>query len=146
MKREGLRFVLVAVLLLAGCHKDLPKPETKVNVLKVNMAAVMGTRGVEVASASETPSLSVQYAIRGQNVFVECVVSGVSFRESDKAQQTLGKILISVDGRKQQEALAAAFIIKNLTAGTHRVTLEVVDRMNRPIGLLKEFTVVIPSV
>jgi len=94
---------------------------------------------------SPTSSFIVKHVQKKDNVLVECIVSGVSFRESDSSKQAVGKILISVDGKKWSEADSAAFIIKGLLPGKHHVKLEVVDLQNKPYGLSKDFVVNIPN-
>lgn len=94
---------------------------------------------------NQKPSLFVQSTIKGNNVFVECILSGISFRESNQNGQKVGKLIIWLDGKKSQEVNSAAFIIKGLPPGEHKVKLEVVDVKNIPYGLSKEILVNIPK-
>ena len=91
------------------------------------------------------PSLFVQYESKGNNVFVECIVTGVTFRENNHSNRKVGKMIVWVDGKKSQEVSAAAFIIKDLAYGNHKLKLEVVDLHNKSYGLSKEFMVNIPN-
>ena len=93
---------------------------------------------------NQPPSLLVQSKIKDNNVFVECILSGISFRESEQKNQKVGKLVIWLDGKKAREVNTAAFIIKGLSPGNHQVKLEVVDLKNVPYGLTKEFLVNIP--
>ncbi|MCM3114059.1 hypothetical protein M3610_01990 [Neobacillus sp. MER 74] len=90
---------------------------------------------------TEIPSLFVHHQIKGETVLINCVVSGISFRETDHSKKNLGKLVIWIDGKKKSEVKAAAFIIKGLSPGSHRVKLEVVDLNNQPYGMEKEFMV-----
>jgi hypothetical protein len=90
-------------------------------------------------------ALFVQYESKGNNVFVECIVTGVTFREMDENNQKTGKMIIWIDGKKSKEVSTAAFIIKDLKSGSHKLKLEVVDLHNKPYGLTKEFKVNIPN-
>jgi hypothetical protein len=86
----------------------------------------------------------VQYETKGNNVFVECILTGISFRESDKSKQKIGKMVVWIDGRKKQEVTSAAFIVKGLSPGNHKLKLEVVQLNNESYGIMKEFLVNIP--
>jgi hypothetical protein len=90
------------------------------------------------------PSFTVQHHVKGNNIFVECILTGISFRQSDMTSQKVGKLIVSIDGKKSQEVVSAAFILKNLESGQHKVKLEVVSLNNEPYGLMKEFLVNIP--
>lgn len=150
MKRKGIYTLLaiIAMMQITGCQKDIPKPETKPRLNQLQGIGGMKTMSVLASKpmTNNEPSLSVQYQTKGQNVFVECVMTGISFLESDLSKQKVGKILIWVDGQRQQEATAAVFIIKQLSAGSHHLRLEVVDLKNKPYGVSKEFTVTIPTI
>jgi hypothetical protein len=97
-----------------------------------------------VSQRTEMPSLFVHHQVKDQQVLVNCIVSGISFRESDDSKEKTGKIVVWVDGKKQSEVQAAAFIIKGFSPGSHSVKLEVVNLKNVPYGLAKEFMVNIP--
>jgi hypothetical protein len=91
------------------------------------------------------PSFFVQSKTKGNNVYVECILSGISFRESDQNGQKVGKLIIWLDGKKTQEVNSAAFIIKGLPPGKHEVKLEVVDLKNKSYGITNVFLVNIPK-
>lgn len=97
-----------------------------------------------VSHRTEIPSLYVHHQIKGQEVLINCIVTGISFRESDHSKVKIGKMVVSIDGQKHTEVQAAAFIIKGFTPGSHTVKLEVVSLNNAPYGLAKEFKVNIP--
>lgn len=139
---------IIAIIQITGCQKDVPKPETKTGLNQLRGIERMKALNVLASKplTSNEPSLSVQYQTKGQNVFVECVMTGISFRESDLPKQNVGKIVIWVDGQRQQEATAAVFIIKQLSVGSHHLRLEVVDLKNKPYGVSKDFTVTIPTI
>jgi hypothetical protein len=95
--------------------------------------------------SEKSPSLYVQTKTKGNNVFVECILTGVSFRQSDQQDRKVGKLVIWLDGKKTKEVNSAAFIIKGLPPGEHTVKLEVVDLKNVPYGITQEFLVNIPK-
>ncbi|MCM2533520.1 hypothetical protein NDK43_15410 [Neobacillus pocheonensis] len=53
-------------------------------------------------------------------------------------------MVVYIDGLRTQEATSAAFIIKGLSPGNHKIKLEVVKLNNEPYGLMKELLVNIP--
>ena len=148
LKRTIRFFILLFMLtgIVCGCQKDLPKPETKPKIVSMEQSSMFQAEIVPVynQNSKEIPSLFVQHEIKGNQVLVECIVNGVSFRESDHSKQKIGKMILSVDGIKNSEVSSAAFIIKGLTPGSHKLKLEVVKLNNEPYGLAKEFLVNIP--
>lgn len=145
LKEISLLSILM-IGMLSGCHRDIPKPETKVNMAD---AAQMTTAAITVdqkpLKQNPNRSLLVQHKIKGNQVFVECILTGISFRETDHAGQEVGKLVVWVDGIRTNEITSAAFIMKNLSPGNHKVKLEVVNLRNEPYGLSKEFLVNIPK-
>jgi hypothetical protein len=97
-----------------------------------------------VLPRTEIPSLYVHHQIKSDTVLINCIVTGISFRDADPSKGRIGKIVVWVDGKKNSEVKAAAFIIKGFSPGTHKVKLEVVNLNNEPYGLAKEFMVNIP--
>jgi hypothetical protein len=97
------------------------------------------------AAPKEFPSFQVNHETKNKQVLVECVVSGISFRDSNHPGQKVGKIIIWIDGQRKSEEAQAAFIIKGLSPGSHKIGLEVVNLQNESYGLRKEFVVNIPK-
>jgi hypothetical protein len=140
----GLKYILVPVRvivilsLLTVCIKVTMAPFSRLMPEKTAIArSSVDDDGI--------PSMFVQYESKGNNVFVECIVTGVTFREKDQLNRKVGKMIVWVDGKKSQEVSTAAFIVKDLAAGNHKVKLEVVDKNNKPYGISKEFMVNIPN-
>jgi hypothetical protein len=94
-----------------------------------------------VLASSEIPSFFVHHQTRGEQVLIECILTGISFRETDQSRGKIGKMVVWIDGKKKTEVNAAAFIIKDLSPGSHRVKLEVVNLNNETYGITKEFMV-----
>jgi hypothetical protein len=131
-------FLMVFIFcILTACPKDL---------IFLGHPTIASAKGPGAISNNEgIPALFVQYESKGNNVFVECIVTGVTFREKDQSNRKAGKVIVWVDGKKSQEVSSAAFIIKDLATGNHKLKLEVVDLHNKPYGLTKEFMVNIPK-
>lgn len=113
MKKIYVLILLLSLNLLTACQKDIPEPETKENSLSF-------TRKVQASglNLNEKDPFIVKYHVKGNDVYIECVASSVSFRNND------GKITLSIDGKKSAEYRQAAFIIKGLPTGTHQLKLE----------------------
>lgn len=131
------------ITILSGCHQDIPRPESVVKAEQIKTTAIPVDQ--ETIKQNPTRSLFVQHKIKGSHVFVECILTGISFREQDHAGQEVGKLVVSVDGKKTAEVTSAAFILKNLPPGEHKVKLEVVNLKDKPYGITKEFLVNIPK-
>lgn len=84
---------------------------------------------------------TVQHQVKGNDVFVECMIPSISFRDHSKNK---GKLKLYVDGKERKEVTSAAFIIKGLPTGTHKIKIVVVKPNGEPYGLEKEFNVTIP--
>lgn len=95
--------------------------------------------------STELPTFNVQHETKGNQVFVECILTGISFRQESRQTQKTAKMVVWIDGVKQSEMNSAVFIIKGLSAGSHRIKLEVFSLENQPMGLAKEFMVNIPK-
>ena len=131
--------IFTMIVLLIGCGRDLPKPESN---------TVSQQRAIEVANSkidnktTTQPVFLANHYLKGKNIFVECVLSQISFRKD--SNKKMGKIIVFVDGKKTEEVYSPIFIIKGLPPGNHRVKLEVVTLENQPYDLKREFNVTIP--
>jgi hypothetical protein len=133
--------LLLFFLLLTGCQsqKDMPEPEVKFSVIP--MSTVNTEHDMPAVTSQAKEPFMVQHHVRGSNVYIECMIPSISFREDSSNQ---GKIILYIDGVKKEEIQTAAFIVKGLGSGNHRVKLEVVKPNNEPYQLQKEFMVSIP--
>lgn len=137
-------FILGSII---GYQKDLSKLETNPNFILIEQAITESAVAIpknNIAS-KEIPSFLVHHQTKGNDVFVECILSGISFRQNDHSKEKVGKVLVWIDGKKTQEEITAAFIIKGISPGNHKLKLEVVNLKNEPYGLETEFLVDIPK-
>jgi hypothetical protein len=137
---------LIPILLFgifSSCQPDLPNPKTKHKLFPVENFSFMHKNVVSATmqTSTERPSLLVHYQTNGDNLLVECIVTGITFREQDQSQQKIGKMIVWLDGKKKQEVSAAAFIMKGLSNGNHQLKVELVNLQNKPYGLSKEFNI-----
>lgn len=135
--------LLICFIFLGACHKDIPEPEVKSKLSVIPMSSVHTSDELPVvAQHRNNNQFMVQHHVKESNVFVECIVSGITFRDQTKGKK--GKIILFIDGQKKEEIHTAAFIIKGLSRGDHVVKIEVVDENNQSYSLSKEFEVTIP--
>ncbi|SFA75904.1 MULTISPECIES: hypothetical protein [unclassified Bacillus (in: firmicutes)] len=139
---KALIIVMMSLLVSAGCQKDIPKPENKIQIVTVNSNQFGEEESIPVNnSPQQQDPFYVQSQINGKNVYIECIVRGVTFRNDPQSQGKAGKIIVTIDGKRNQEVRAAAFIIKGLSSGKHRIKLDIVKLNGEPYSLSKEFTI-----
>jgi hypothetical protein len=134
-------YIICLLVAISGCHKDIPEPETKIIVKPISLHSSSQEMPVFKTSLNSKEQFFVNHKVEGSNVFIECIVQGITFRETSGKNK--GKIILYVDGIKKEEIFSAAFIVKGLSSGTHRLKLEVVTENNSSVMMKKEFNVVI---
>ena len=128
------------ILSLTACQKDLPEPEAKADIIP--MVSIHTAHDVPAVGREDAQHFTVQHHVKDQNVFVECMIPNFSFREH---HENKGKMVLYVDGEKKEEIKTAAFIIKGLTPGTHKIKLLVFKSENdQKASMVKQFSVDIP--
>lgn len=129
-------FILMSISLIA-CQKDLPEPETKSRIVS---AAQLPNDVVSM----QRESFQVKSFVKGNNVYIECRISNFSFREYNKKGNRSGKMIVYVDGKKYNQYSSAAFIVKDLNRGNHRISLQIVDSKGHKTSMKKEMVISIP--
>lgn len=138
MKRGNIIIASILLLLfLSGCQSDMQVNEETVRVLPMNMQTI---QDIPAIADQGSDSFIVSHQIKGNKVFVECIVPSISFRDRTKNK---GKIILYVNGRKKKELSSAAFIIEGLPKGEHRIKLQVVKENTDVTTLTKEFNITI---
>ncbi|MFT8320342.1 MAG: hypothetical protein ABF649_05490 [Bacillus sp. (in: firmicutes)] len=135
--RKILITCIPAMFLLTACHNDIPDPKVKP---KKETGVQLGV-SAQTVQASPSEGLFVQHFVKGDAVYVECKVASVSFRENSGKKQA--KIILTVDGLFTEEYHSAAFVVRGLKPGKHKISLEVVNEIDQSYHLGKEFTVTI---
>ncbi|MBA4537949.1 hypothetical protein H1Z61_12600 [Bacillus aquiflavi] len=138
MRSNKMVYLFLLIILLTACRRDLPEPEVK----NFKNMSLLQSIPVYHPQTIEQEQFYVHHYVKGRNLYVECIVKGISFR-SDNHDKKRGKILLYVDGKKVKEIKSAAFIIKGLSLGNHRIKLEIVSPNNKTYHLTKEFYVTI---
>lgn len=134
--------VISMFVFLSGCQKDIPEPET-VAVKPVKIYTAADEVAAQPMAAADQQVFFVRHQIKGNSLYVECIIPGVSFREESGRDQA--KIRIFLNGKQTEEVTAPAFIMNNLSKGKHRVRLEILRNDNSQMdpALAKEFSIVI---
>lgn len=126
--------VIFTMITLAGCRTNIPEPES------ISPSASMD----EAEAQTMEKSWTVKHLLRGNNIFVELIVPGVSFSNNGTNSQKKGQVSVYVNGQHYQTYHTAAFIVRGLSAGSHQIEIKLTDEANRSLGYEKSFTVSIP--
>ncbi|WP_226674354.1 lipoprotein [Rossellomorea aquimaris] len=124
-------FTVGLVIILSGCKEKMPEPES-----------FSFTQKVEAANP-EQKALSVKHMVQGNQVYIECIVPGVTFTAEKKGAKK-GKIVVrSTAGNLYKEYHTAAFVVKGLPKGVHLLNIEIVGKNNKSLGMKEQFYVTI---
>lgn len=106
--------------------------------------ALMPIPSTEVLSAMTQvrDDFQVGFSTKGTSVFVDCYTREYSF--TPNSEKPLASVLVYVDGAKVDEMRTAAFIVKDLPQGKHRIKVKLVDEQKQTT-YTKEFSVHIQS-
>ncbi|MGG3842491.1 hypothetical protein [Anoxybacillus kestanbolensis] len=98
-----------------------------------------------IVFAKQKQALFVKHHVKGNNVFVECVVDQFTFTKGKHPKKDgQGRIHIYVNGKRVSETTTAAFVIRGLPVGKHTIRLELVHNDASKYDVSHEFTVTIP--
>jgi len=139
---KGLIYISVfcTSLFLMGFQNNMEN-SAQLDILPVIDLSPMEDVPVTAKNEEKNDPFFVKYKVNGKEVFIECIVQGVTFRDNAANK---GKILLYVDGVKKEEISSAAFIVRGLPSGTHQLKLEVVQADDSQLQMTKEFYVTIP--
>jgi hypothetical protein len=129
-----LTSLFMILTILVSCQNDKPKPETKRDFSFLS-------NGMVYASSFATKEIEdpffVKHYIKGRDVYIECIVKGASFREKN------AKIIVYIDGKKEDERTNSAFILKGLKPGKHHIQLQLKKAENSNAAIIEEFNVLV---
>lgn len=98
-----LRLTPVFMLLfLSACHKDIPKPEFNTDLS--TRTPINNEDNVPVSGIQNKSPFFVRHYVKGKNLFVECMLSDISFRNDNRNKKT-GKLIVYVDGKKRMKSI-----------------------------------------
>ncbi|GKU82357.1 hypothetical protein [Niallia sp. NCCP-28] len=140
MKKLLLNSIPV-LFLFTACSHDIPdkdvKPQKESAIDRYSFSHAVQASAV----ALNEQEITVHHVVRGSSVFIECRLNSLSFRKNNPKKQA--KLLLKVDGQLVSEHHSAAFVVRDLSAGEHKLVVEAVNANNKPYHLSKEFTVTI---
>ncbi|WP_148357026.1 hypothetical protein [Peribacillus simplex] len=136
-----LILALTVLVAVSGCGKKIPEPE--------NSGVAM--QGVSTLKAATTVSrirnsdedFRVKTFVKGNSVYVECYLKNYGFSESNPEQ--LATVSVFIDNQKKVDMKTAAFILKDVPNGMHKIKLEILNGSGEKTGLQKEIEVHITS-
>ncbi|MFJ8244100.1 hypothetical protein [Peribacillus asahii] len=135
------KLVIICVLLfmISGCGQKIPKPKDIIE----NVHSLFETRAEASAWKAMNEDFFVKTIVKEDNVYVECYVRGYSFSQTNSKK--LATVTVSIDGKKHSERTTAAFVVRDVPNGKHRMKLEVLNEDGEKTGLTKEVEVHIES-
>lgn len=133
MKKIYSVFALLITISLVACQRDIPEPETNKSVSHLNKSVE-----ASVNLTNQSDPFLVKHKVNGKNVYIECIVKGVSFRNHS------AKMVLSIDGKKKREVNNAAFVVKEMHTGNYRFKLDLFRNKDNHLLASKEFDVIIP--
>ncbi|MFJ7747213.1 hypothetical protein [Peribacillus sp. NPDC097295] len=134
MKR--MMIVLTVLLAATGCGKKIPEPE---NVTVTSTQNVTDLKAATTVQNVHDEDFRVKTFVKGNSVFVECYLNGYSFSGDDSKR--LATVSVLIDNQKKIDMHTAAFILKDIPRGLHKIKLEVLKDSGQKTGLKKEIEV-----
>ncbi|MCY9159611.1 hypothetical protein [Bacillus atrophaeus] len=112
--------ICVLCMVTAGCsvHKPVPKGE-------LGKTAALEAQ----AHPKELQGEWLTYKIKDSRVYVECMLNDFHFKTGPASvRDKQGYLAVYSDGKKLRNEYTAAFIVRHLSKGNHRLTVEVISR------------------
>ncbi len=81
-------------------------------------------------------SIQVEHQVRGNDVYLECIIPNFTFKQSGgQKKDGEGHLNVLIDGKRTENISTAAFIIKGLSRGEHTLKIQVThnDLTNYPL-------------
>ncbi|WP_102347053.1 hypothetical protein [Bacillus sp. Marseille-P3661] len=135
-----LKYIILLMTFVMGCNQIGVEDNQRIHHDSII--------SVPVFSKSNPYPMTVREEVRDNNVYVECVISNFTFSKRNEKvanKQGTGYIKLYLNNQKIDDIYTAAFIMKGLPKGVHRVKLELVNNDGTPYGVEKEFEVTVPN-
>lgn len=85
----------------------------------------LSERATSYASVSD---VTINHKIKGKDVYIECIIPNFSFHnDNQNVNVRRGNVHVFLNDKKYKEVNQAAFILKNLPTGNHKITLKFMD-------------------
>lgn len=130
--KEFIR-IFLALLVVSGFSQYISEPNDYNSLFELK---------TEAATLSDQDFL-VKTFVKGNDVYVECYMKKYRFSQTNDKEWVT--IMVSLDGKKHSEQSTAAFIVKQVPNGKHKIKLDIFNKDRERIGLTKEFEVHIHS-
>jgi hypothetical protein len=136
-----LMLMMVNVILLVGCslHNN-DKVDLSENITVVPIE-VNESDTLEAVAKNEKRSLSVKHEVKGKDVYIECYVPNFHFSQENVGKRNKdgeGHIHLYLNGEKITKIYKAAFIVKGLPSGKHKIKIEIAHNNHTPYDKLDE--------
>lgn len=108
----------------------------QINNSPVAMGLTQSTYFSENATTKLERTIHVEHHVRGNDVYLECIISNFTFKQSGGLKKDgEGHLNVVIDGQRTEKISTAAFIIKGLSKGEHTLKIQVVhnDLTNYPL-------------
>jgi hypothetical protein len=109
-----------------------------------NQSSVDENNLITKKSLESNQNITVKHKVVNGDVYIECFVPNFSFTQKGQNSKKNGEghLLLYINGSKVDEIYRAAFIVKDLPAGKHKIKVEVVHNDSSPYnGLKKELEI-----
>lgn len=143
MKKVLFIFICSILALLAGCKEEQRKePEVKgtVDEWSTEVSLMSPHEGKEQGIPL---SMTIHHHIKGQQVYVECIV-GPDFHfteDSHDKKQGEGRLHVYVDGKYLETQSQGAFIVKGIPTGKHTITVKLMHNDQTEYGISETFDI-----
>ncbi|MFF2858174.1 hypothetical protein ACFVSH_26575, partial [Peribacillus sp. NPDC058002] len=118
-----LILALTVLMAAAGCGKKIPEPENS-GVAMQDVSTVTAATTVSSIQNSDE-DFRVKTFVKGNSVYVECYLKNYGFSVSNPEQ--LATVTVFIDNQKKVNMKTAAFILKDVPNGMHKIKLEVLN-------------------
>ena len=136
-----LILALTVLVAVSGCGKKIPEPENSGVAMQDVSTHKAATTVSSIRNSDE--DFRVKTFVKGNSVYVECYLKNYGFSESNPEQ--LATVSVFIDNQKKVDMKTAAFILKEVPNGMHKIKLEVLNGAGEKTGLQKEIEVHITS-
>ncbi|MED3909241.1 hypothetical protein P4597_08560 [Peribacillus simplex] len=136
-----LILALTVLVAVSGCGKKIPEPENSGVAMQGVSTLKAATTVSSIGNSDE--DFRVKTFVKGNSVYVECYLKNYGFSESNPEQ--LATVSVFIDNQKKVDMKTAAFILKDVPNGMHKIKLEILNGSGEKTGLQKEIEVHITS-
>jgi hypothetical protein len=137
-RMKPIRCSIIMLLIYAACS-HISQPLLQTIGLSPNSQAAAQAGITEINS----DDFKIHYYLKGSSIYAEVYMKNYSFSASGEKKQA--EVAVYIDEKKVRDMKTAAFIIKDIPSGKHKIKMEVVDMAHLSTGLSKEFFVHIHS-